>query len=187
MEIEYFVRPDDGAAKFDGWLEAMQGWVRQIGLNPDHVRLREHEKDELSHYSSRTVDFEYLFPEPMGWKELYGLANRTDFDLGKHQEYSGEDLRYFEQETGERFVPHVIEPTFGVDRTILVVLLDAYDEEADRRRQRQAGHANRPAARPDAGAVQGGDSPFDEEAGADRSGTPALPGDPAEHRFRCRL
>ena len=107
----------------------MHGWIRQIGLNPDHVRLREHEKDELSHYSSRTVDFEYLFPEPMGWKELYGLANRTDFDLGQHQEFSGEDLRYFEQETGERFVPHVIEPTFGVDRTILVVLLDAYDEE----------------------------------------------------------
>ena len=72
----------------------------------------------------------------MGWKELYGLANRTDFDLGQHQEYSGEDLRYFDQETGERFVPHVIEPTFGVDRTILVVLLDAYDEEADHRRQR---------------------------------------------------
>jgi glycyl-tRNA synthetase len=129
MEIEYFVRPDDGAAKFDEWLEAMQGWVRQIGLNPDHIRLREHEQDELSHYSSRTVDFEYLFPEPMGWKELYGLANRTDFDLGRHQEYSGEDLRYFEQETGERYVPHVIEPTFGVDRTILVALLDAFDEE----------------------------------------------------------
>ncbi|HET7056149.1 MAG TPA: glycine--tRNA ligase, partial [Thermomicrobiales bacterium] len=129
MEIEYFVRPDQGAAKFDEWLAAMEGWVRQIGLNPDRVRLREHAKDELSHYSSRTVDFEYLFPEPMGWKELYGLANRTDFDLGRHQEYSGEDLRYFEQETGERFVPHVIEPTFGVDRTVLVVLLDAYDEE----------------------------------------------------------
>jgi glycyl-tRNA synthetase len=100
-----------------------------IGLNSDHVHVREHSADELSHYSSRTVDFEYIFPEPMGWKELYGLANRTDFDLSRHQEYSGEDLRYFEQETGERFIPHVIEPTFGVDRTILVVLLDAYDEE----------------------------------------------------------
>jgi glycyl-tRNA synthetase len=129
MEIEYFVRPDQGAEKFDEWLAAMEGWVKQIGLTPDRVRLREHAKDELSHYSSRTVDFEYLFPEPMGWKELYGLANRTDFDLGRHQEYSGEDLRYFEQETGERFIPHVIEPTFGVDRTVLVVLLDAYDEE----------------------------------------------------------
>jgi glycyl-tRNA synthetase len=93
------------------------------------VRKREHGKDELSHYSSRTLDFEYLFPEPMGWKELYGLANRTDFDLSRHQEFSGEDLRYFEQETGQRFIPHVVEPTFGVDRTVLVVLLDAYDEE----------------------------------------------------------
>jgi glycyl-tRNA synthetase len=129
MEIEYFVRPDDGAAAFEQWLEAMWSWVRMIGLDPEHVHLREHARDELSHYSSRTVDFEYLFPEPMGWKELYGLANRTDFDLSRHQEYSGEDLRYFEQETGERFLPYVIEPTFGVDRTILVVLLDAYDEE----------------------------------------------------------
>jgi glycyl-tRNA synthetase len=129
MEIEYFVRPDDGPAQFDQWLAAMHAWVNKLGLNADRVRLREHDKDELSHYSSRTVDFEYEFPEQMGWRELYGLANRTDFDLGRHQEYSGEDLRYFEQETGERFIPHVIEPTFGVDRSILVVLLDAYDEE----------------------------------------------------------
>jgi glycyl-tRNA synthetase len=129
MEIEYFVRPDADEAVFENWLEAMWDWIRLIGLNSDHVHVREHSADELSHYSSRTVDFEYIFPEPMGWKELYGLANRTDFDLSRHQEYSGEDLRYFEQETGERFIPHVIEPTFGVDRTILVVLLDAYDEE----------------------------------------------------------
>jgi glycyl-tRNA synthetase len=129
MEIEYFVRPDADEAVFENWLEATWDWIRLIGLNSDHVHVREHSADELSHYSSRTVDFEYIFPEPMGWKELYGLANRTDFDLSRHQEYSGEDLRYFEQETGERFIPHVIEPTFGVDRTILVVLLDAYDEE----------------------------------------------------------
>jgi glycyl-tRNA synthetase len=129
MEIEYFVKPTEGPAAFDQWLDAMNGWVGAIGLTPDHVRIREHAKDELSHYSSRTIDFEYLFPEPMGWKELYGLANRTDFDLNQHQQFTGEDLRYFEQETGERFLPHVIEPTFGVDRTILVVLLDAYDEE----------------------------------------------------------
>ena len=119
------------------WLEAMHGWIRLIGLNPDHVRLREHEKDELSHYSSRTVDFEYLFPEPMGWKELYGLANRTDFDLGTAP---GIQRRRPDATSSRRpasgYVPHVIEPTFGVDRTILVVLLDAYDEEADGRRQR---------------------------------------------------
>jgi glycyl-tRNA synthetase len=129
MEIEFFVKPDDGPAAFDQWLGQMREWVDAIGLSPEHVRVREHSKDELSHYSSRTIDFEYLFPDPMGWKELYGLANRTDFDLTRHQEYSGEDLRYFEQETGERFVPNVIEPTFGVDRSVLVVLLDAYDEE----------------------------------------------------------
>lgn len=130
MEIEYFVKPDNAPAAFDEWLEAMRGWVGLLGLNPEHVRIREHSKEELSHYSSRTLDFEYLFPDPMGWKELYGLANRTDFDLTQHQDASGEDLRYFEQATGERFLPYVIEPTFGVDRTILVTLLDAYDEEA---------------------------------------------------------
>jgi glycyl-tRNA synthetase len=130
MEIEYFVKPDAAPAAFEDWLEAMRGWIGLLGLNPDHVRIREHSKEELSHYSSRTLDFEYRFPEPMGWRELYGLANRTDFDLTQHQEASGEDLRFFEQSTGERFLPYVIEPTFGVDRTILVTLLDAYDEEA---------------------------------------------------------
>jgi glycyl-tRNA synthetase len=128
MEIEYFVKPEAGAACFEDWLAAMRGWIALLGLSPAHVRIREHEAAELSHYSSRTVDVEYQFPG-MGWKELYGLANRTDFDLRQHQEHSGEDLRYFEQETGERFLPHVIEPTFGVDRTCLVLLLDAYDEE----------------------------------------------------------
>jgi glycyl-tRNA synthetase len=110
-------------------LGQMHEWVRAIGLAPEHVRVREHSAEELSHYSSRTLDFEYEFPQPMGWRELYGLANRTDFDLARHQEFSGEDLRYFEQATGERFLPYVIEPTFGVDRTVLVALLDAYDEE----------------------------------------------------------
>jgi glycyl-tRNA synthetase len=130
MEIEYFVKPGDGERAFDEWLAAMRDWIRLIGLKEAHVRIREHAPEELSHYSSRTVDFEYNFPAPMGWKELYGLANRTDYDLSRHQEFSGEDLRYFDQETGERYLPHVIEPTFGVDRTVLVVLLDAYDEEA---------------------------------------------------------
>ncbi|MBA3337541.1 MAG: glycine--tRNA ligase, partial [Chloroflexia bacterium] len=85
--------------------------------------------EELSHYSSRTIDFEYLFPGPMGWRELFGLANRSDFDLSQHQQYSGEDLTYFDQEANTRYIPHVIEPTFGVDRTFLILLLDAYDEE----------------------------------------------------------
>src|SRR5262249_42373757 len=97
MEIEYFVKPEHGAAAFESWIEAMQGWIAALGLNPEHVRIREHQKEELAHYATRTVDFEYDFPSPMGWKELYGLANRTDFDLARHQEYSGQDLTYFDQ------------------------------------------------------------------------------------------
>jgi len=129
MEIEYFVKPDEAAEAFETWLEAMQGWIELIGLKPEHVRVREHSAEELSHYSDRTVDYEYLFPGSMGWKELYGLANRTDFDLRQHQEFSGVDLTYFDQAANTRYLPYVIEPTFGVDRTFLTVLLDAYDEE----------------------------------------------------------
>jgi glycyl-tRNA synthetase len=130
MEIEYFVRPEDAAAGFESWMNAMEEWVQLIGLRPEHVRIREHSQEELSHYSSRTIDFEYQYPEPMGWKELYGLANRTDFDLSRHQEFSGQDLTYFDQERNTRYLPYVIEPTFGVERTFLVLLVDAYDEEA---------------------------------------------------------
>lgn len=129
MEIEYFCKPAEAAETFESWLENMKAWVALIGLNSDHVRVREHAKEELSHYSDRTVDFEYLFPGTLGWKELYGLANRTDFDLRQHQEHSGEDLTYFDQAENTRYLPYVIEPTFGVDRTMLVLLVDAYDEE----------------------------------------------------------
>lgn len=129
MEIEYFIRADEWEQQFDIWLNAMSDWVDLIGLDRDAVRVREHSANELSHYSKRTVDYEYNFPGPMGWKELYGLAYRTDYDLSRHQETSGVDLTYFDQETRERFLAHVIEPTFGVDRTFLTVLLDAYAEE----------------------------------------------------------
>jgi len=129
MEIEYFVKPPQWAEAFEEWLSQMHGWLRLLGVDAGHVRVREHDPDELSHYSSRTVDFEYHFPGPMGWKELYGLAYRTDFDLRQHQEHSGEDLTYFDQTDNSRYLPHVIEPTFGVDRTCLILLLDAYDEE----------------------------------------------------------
>ena len=94
---------------------------------PDHLRLREHETDELSHYSRGTGDVEYLFP--IGWSELEGIANRGDFDLTQHAEFSGEKLEYFDQRTGERYVPHVIEPAAGADRATLAFLVDAYDEE----------------------------------------------------------
>ncbi len=129
MEIEYFCKPAEAATTFEAWLEDMKAWVDLIGLNPEHIRVREHSKEELSHYSDRTVDFEYLFPGTLGWKELYGLANRTDFDLSRHQEFSGEDLTYFDQAENTRYLPYVVEPTFGVDRTMLVLMVDAYDEE----------------------------------------------------------
>jgi glycyl-tRNA synthetase len=129
MEIEYFVRPEEAPELFEQWIADMRAWLDLIGIKPENIRVREHAAEELSHYSSRTIDYEYNFPGTMGWKELYGLANRSDYDLRQHQEHSGEDLTYFDQPTGTRFLPHVVEPTFGVDRTFLILLLDAYDEE----------------------------------------------------------
>ena len=129
MEIEYFVKPDEAAEAFETWLGDMQLWLREIGIRDEHVRVREHDADELSHYSSCTVDFEYQFPGAMGWRELYGLANRTDFDLTQHQSFSGDDLSYFDQAENRKYIPYVVEPTFGVDRTCLILLIDAYDEE----------------------------------------------------------
>ncbi|MEZ4624175.1 MAG: hypothetical protein R2843_05155 [Thermomicrobiales bacterium] len=164
----------------------MWAWLDLIGINRDHIRVREHATEELSHYSERTVDFEYLFPNPMGWKELYGLANRTDFDLRQHQEHSGEDLTYFDQPTGTRFLPHVIEPTFGVERTFLMILLDAYDEEQTRR-QWQAGHPGRAATPSARGAVQGGNPAACEEAGIDRSRVANLRPDRGRNAVSGRL
>ena len=102
-------------------------WYVDLGLSEDHLRLRPHDPDELSHYSSGTSDIEYLFPT--GWQELEGIANRGDYDLRQHAQYSGEKLEYFDQGTGERYVPHVIEPAAGVDRAMLAFLVDAYDED----------------------------------------------------------
>ncbi len=127
MEFEYFIREEDWKEKFEYWLSEMKKWLDIVGISKENTRVREHTKDELSHYSKRTVDIEYN--TPFGWKELYGLAYRTDFDLKNHMEASGKDMTYFDQETGEKFIPHVIEPTFGLSRTILMVLLDSYSEE----------------------------------------------------------
>ena len=127
MEMEYFVPPDEAPRWFAYWLSERQDWYLRLGLRPDHLRLRAHEADELSHYSSGTSDVEYLFP--IGWSELEGIANRGDFDLRQHAEFSGEKLEYFDQATGERYVPHVIEPAAGADRATLAFLVDAYDEE----------------------------------------------------------
>jgi glycyl-tRNA synthetase len=127
MEIEYFVPPDQAEEWHGRWMEARMRWYTDLGIRPDHLRLREHGPDELSHYSSATSDVEYLFP--MGWSELEGIANRGDFDLTQHAEFSGEKLEYVDTATQERYVPHVIEPSAGADRAMLAFIVDGYDEE----------------------------------------------------------
>lgn len=127
MEIEYFIRESEWQTTFEEWLKAMHAWCKLIGLNASRVHEKEHPKEQLSHYSKRTVDLVYDFP--FGRSELYGLAYRTDFDLKRHAEFSGQTLEYTDPETREKFVPHVVEPTFGVERTILALLCDAYEEQ----------------------------------------------------------
>ncbi len=127
MEMEYFVPPAEAAKWFDYWVETRVAWFLDLGM-PEHLlRVRRHEPDELSHYSSQTVDLEFLFP--WGWDELEGIANRGDFDLQAHARASGERLEYFEQSTGERYVPHVIEPALGATRAMMAFLLASYDED----------------------------------------------------------
>ncbi|MGZ6643168.1 MAG: glycine--tRNA ligase [Solirubrobacteraceae bacterium] len=127
MEMEFFVPPADAERWYEHWLAERMAWYERIGIRPDHLRLREHETDELSHYSSATSDVEYLYP--IGWSELEGIANRGDFDLTQHAQFSGEKLEVHDPQTNERYVPHVIEPAAGVGRTLLAVLCDAYDED----------------------------------------------------------
>ncbi|HYN37441.1 MAG TPA: glycine--tRNA ligase [Actinomycetota bacterium] len=128
MEMEFFVKPGTDDEWHDYWLEARMNWFKDLGMTEEKVRLREHESDELSHYAKRTYDIEYEFPD-MGWSELEGIANRTDFDLKAHSEASGKDLSYFDPETEERYVPYVIEPALGVERCALAFLIDSYNEE----------------------------------------------------------
>ncbi len=127
MEMEFFVPPAEAPDWYAFWKEARFDWYVELGIRTDHLRLRAHDSDELSHYSSGTADVEYLFP--IGWSELEGVANRGDFDLTQHTEFSGERLEYFDQATKERYTPHVIEPAAGADRATLAFLVDAYDED----------------------------------------------------------
>ncbi len=127
MEMEFFVPPDQAQRWHEHWLKERIDWYVRLGIRPDHLRLRPHDADELSHYSSATSDVEYLYP--IGWSELEGIANRGDFDLTQHAKFSGEKLEYFDTASGERYVPHVIEPAAGVGRTVLAALCDAYDED----------------------------------------------------------
>ena len=127
MELEFFCQPGTDLEWFEYWRAFCRNWLLALGLREENLRLRDHSKEELSHYSNATTDFEFLFP--FGWGELWGVADRTDFDLKAHQEHSGENLEYFDQETGEKYIPYVIEPALGVDRMMLAFLIDAYDEE----------------------------------------------------------
>jgi glycyl-tRNA synthetase len=127
MEMEFFVPPVEDAKWFEYWCEERLDWYKRYGIPAERLRLRHHETEELSHYSSATADVEFEFP--WGWGELEGIANRTDFDLKAHAAASGVRLEYFDQATGERYVPHVIEPAAGATRTMMAFLLSAYDED----------------------------------------------------------
>ncbi|MBU1128170.1 MAG: glycine--tRNA ligase [Candidatus Omnitrophica bacterium] len=134
MEVEFFVKPGEDGTWYEYWLEERMGWYISLGIRKENLRLREHAKDELAHYAKRCHDVEYFFP--MGWSELEGIANRTDYDLKKHSELSGENLVYFDNARSERYTPYVIEPSGGVDRAVLAFLVDAYREETVRDKQR---------------------------------------------------
>ena len=127
MELEFFCAPGTDLEWFEYWRNFCRQWLLDLDMKEENLRLRDHEAEELSHYSKATTDFEFLFP--FGWGELWGVADRTDFDLKAHQEASGENMEYFDQETGERYIPYVVEPSLGADRVTLAFLVDAYDEE----------------------------------------------------------
>jgi glycyl-tRNA synthetase len=130
MEMEFFVKPGEDEKWHQYWIDTRLAWFTELGVNPDNLRLYEHPQEKLSHYSKRTVDIEYRFGfHGAEWGELEGIANRTDYDLSVHSKATGVDLSYFDQESGERWTPYVIEPAVGVDRTALVFLLDAYTED----------------------------------------------------------
>ena len=127
MELEFFCKPGTDLEWFEYWRGFCRDWLLNLGLREENLRLRDHEPEELSHYSKATTDFEFMFP--FGWGELWGIADRTDFDLTQHTKHSGKTLEYFDQETGEKYIPYVIEPSLGADRVTLAFLVDAYDEE----------------------------------------------------------
>ena len=127
MELEFFCKPDTDLEWFAYWKKYCLDWLYSLGLKDEEVRYRDHEKEELSHYSKATTDVEFLFP--FGWGELWGIADRTNFDLTQHQNVSGQDMAYFDDETKEKYIPYVIEPSLGADRMVLAFLCSAYDEE----------------------------------------------------------
>lgn len=127
MELEFFCKPGEDREWFEYWRNFCFNWLLSLGMKEENLRMRDHTPEELSHYSDMTTDIEYLFP--FGWGELWGIANRTDYDLKQHMEHSGEDFHYIDQETNERYIPYCIEPSLGADRVTLAFLVDAYEEE----------------------------------------------------------
>ena len=127
MELEFFCKPGTDLEWFAYWKDFCHQWLLKLGMREENLRLRDHDPDELCFYSKATTDFEFLFP--FGWGELWGIADRTDYDLGQHQTHSGKDMTYFDQEKNEHYIPYVIEPSLGADRVALAFLVDAYDEE----------------------------------------------------------
>jgi glycyl-tRNA synthetase len=127
MELEYFVKPGTDEQWFDYWVNERFNWFINLGIKKENLRIRQHRKDELAHYAKSCSDIEYLFP--IGWSEIEGIANRADFDLTQHAKHSGKNLAYSDEEAGERYTPYVIEPSSGVDRTVLTILIDAYEEQ----------------------------------------------------------
>ena len=127
MELEFFCKPGEDLEWFNYWRTYCVDFLKSLGMTMENIRTRDHEKEELSHYSNATTDIEFLFP--FGWGELWGIADRTDFDLSKHAEFSGQDMTYLDPDTNERYVPYCIEPSLGADRVALAFLVDAYDEE----------------------------------------------------------
>lgn len=134
MEMQYFVHPDRAAAEFESWLPRRRAWYEAYGVSPTRLREREHRPGELAHYARRAVDIEYRFP--FGWKELEGIHNRGDWDLGRHAQASGENLEYFDPATGERYIPWIVETSAGADRAAFTFLIDAYREEEVRGEKR---------------------------------------------------
>lgn len=127
MELEFFCKPDTDLEWFAYWKEFCKNWLLNLGVKEENLRLRDHSPEELSFYSKATTDFEFLFP--FGWGELWGIADRTSYDLSQHQNHSGKSLEYFDQETNEKYIPYVVEPSLGADRVTLAFICDAYDEE----------------------------------------------------------
>ena len=127
MELEFFCKPGTDMEWFEYWRTFCKNWLLSLGMKEENMRLRDHSKEELSFYSKGTTDIEFLFP--FGWGELWGIANRTNYDLTQHMEHSKEDFNYLDQETGEKFVPYCVEPSLGCDRVALAFLCNAYEEE----------------------------------------------------------